>query len=127
MHENLSKKFYNLILNEGDVLSECSWFFLLECSGSSYVAVVVSYIYFSSIRIDCNVTRKDPTDILALTVFMSVSITDTVLLYKFVTYVLFPSGVTATSSGDSPTDTLAITLFVDVSITEVVLPRKLVT
>jgi len=34
MHENLSKKFYNLILNEGDVLS--------ECSGSSFNSFLVS-------------------------------------------------------------------------------------
>jgi hypothetical protein len=57
-----------------------------------------------------------PTGTVAVTVLVPVSIKETSLLHKFVTYTFFPSGVTATSRGkwgDSKF-TVAVTLFVEV-------------
>jgi hypothetical protein len=58
-----------------------------------------------------------PTVIVAVTVFVVVSITDTELDAVFTTYTELPSGVTATPRGSVPTDIVAVTMFVDVSIT----------
>ncbi len=71
-----------------------------------------------------------PTGTVVITVFVAVSITETVPIKEtllpnwFATYTFFPSGVTATPLGDSPTGTVAVTIFVAVSITDVVLPSE---
>jgi hypothetical protein len=58
-----------------------------------------------------------PTGTEAVTVFVAVSITETLLSYLLLTYTFAPSGVTATPSGTFPTSTVAVTVFVAVSIT----------
>jgi len=57
----------------------------------------------------------------AVTVLVAVSITETVLLYTFVTYTFFPSGVIATPFAPLCTGIVAVTVFVAASITETVL------
>ena len=52
---------------------------------------------------------------------MAVLIIETLSLSAFVSYTLFPSGVTATPYGVIPTGTVAVTVFVVASITDVVL------
>ena len=59
-----------------------------------------------------------PTGTVAVTLFVAVSIIETVLLNEFAIYAFVPSGVTATASGHFSTGTVAVTLFVDVSITK---------
>ncbi|MPM86502.1 hypothetical protein SDC9_133591 [bioreactor metagenome] len=56
----------------------------------------------------------------AITVFVDVSITETVLSPVFATYTFVPSVLTATPWGLTPARTVAITVFMDVSITETV-------
>src|SRR5665647_97585 len=59
-----------------------------------------------------------PTLTVAVTLFVPVSITDTLLLLAFVTYTFVPLELTAIPSGPSPTFTVAVTFFVVVLITE---------
>src|SRR5450759_3255335 len=68
-----------------------------------------------------------PTFAVSVTVFVAVSIIDTVSLFQFATYTLFPSGVTETPRGFPSTFTVASTLLVAVSITETLLLSQLVT
>ena len=56
-----------------------------------------------------------------LIVFVAVSITETVLLSEFVTYTVFPFGLTAAPTEWSPTITVAVTVLVEVLITETLL------
>jgi hypothetical protein len=62
----------------------------------------------------------------ALTVFVAVSITDTVFDPRLVMYTFLPSGGTATPPGLRPTGIVALTVFVAVSITCTVLEISLV-
>ena len=63
----------------------------------------------------------------ALTVFVTVSITDTELDSWFATYALLPSGVNARAIGVSPTSMVAVTAFAAVSITDTVPPPAFTT
>ena len=49
-----------------------------------------------------------PTGIVAVTVFVAVSITDTVPEFAFATKTLLPPGVTATPKGKRPTGIVAV-------------------
>ena len=60
----------------------------------------------------------NPTEIVVVTVFVAVLMTDTVLELKFVTYMYFPSGVATKRNGYKPTGTVATTLLVAALITE---------
>src|SRR5690606_28556965 len=62
-----------------------------------------------------------PTSIVAVTVLVAVSITETVLQWVIATYTFVPSGVSATPTGLGPTGIVAVTLFVETSITETLL------
>src|SRR5271157_1596571 len=62
-----------------------------------------------------------PAGAVAVTVFVAVSITETVLSFPFVTYTFLPSGANATPQGADPTGTVAFIVFVEVSNTETVL------
>jgi hypothetical protein len=63
-----------------------------------------------------------PAGIVATTLFVAASITETLLEPRFTTYTLLPSGVVnAIDPGSVPTGIVATTLFVEVSITETVL------
>ena len=53
--------------------------------------------------------------------FVTVSITDTLLLAEFTTYIFVPSGLTAIPLGFIPASIVSVTLFVAVSITEILL------
>jgi hypothetical protein len=53
-----------------------------------------------------------PTDTVAVTVFVAVEMTLTVLLPEFATYAVWPFGLTATPWGFVPTPIVAITVFV---------------
>lgn len=59
---------------------------------------------------------------MSITLFVAVSITETIPSQEFVTYAFFPLGVTATPSGQGPTFTLLITVPVATSITETLNP-----
>ena len=63
-----------------------------------------------------------PTETVATTVLVAVSITETVpgTGPKFVTYASLPSGVMATPRGKDPTGTVATTMLVAMAITETV-------
>ena len=63
----------------------------------------------------------------AVTVFVEVSITDTVPgeLVLFVTYAKVPAGFTATPVGPLPTVTVAVTVLLEVSMTETLLEPRL--
>ena len=50
--------------------------------------------------------------------FAAPSMTETVLLIEFVTYIVFVTGFTATPDGNLPTDTVVVTVFVEPSITD---------
>src|SRR5688572_24868385 len=63
---------------------------------------------------------KFATGTVSSTVFVTVSITETVWLSKFGTYTREPSGVTATPDGFRPTATVVTTIFETVSMTETV-------
>ena len=65
--------------------------------------------------------------IVAVTVFVAVSITDTVPEMKLVTYARVPSGRNATPPGLLPTAIVAITAFVAVLVTDTVFEPWLVT
>jgi hypothetical protein len=68
----------------------------------------------------------NPKDILAVTLFVAVSIAETLLLFWFATYTFAPLGVTATPKGCDPTGTVAVTFFVAMSIIETVLLTEFV-
>ncbi|MPM90256.1 hypothetical protein SDC9_137377 [bioreactor metagenome] len=53
-----------------------------------------------------------------ITLFVAVSITETLVLLWIVTYTLVPAGLIAIPHGQTPTFILALTVFVAVSITE---------
>jgi len=60
------------------------------------------------------------TAMVAVTVFVEVLITETVLELKFVTYTLLPSGLTAMPGGSEPTAIVDITVLFVVLITDTV-------
>src|SRR5205823_5704021 len=68
-----------------------------------------------------------PTCTVAITVFVAVLITDTVLSHLFATYTRDPSGVTATPMGRLPTATVSHTVFVEMSRTDTSLLSSLLT
>jgi hypothetical protein len=68
-----------------------------------------------------------PTAIVATTVLVEVSITETELEPAFVTYARDPSGVKAIPAAFVPTGTVAITLLVAVSTTEMELEKVFAT
>ena len=63
----------------------------------------------------------------AVTVLVAVSITDTVSSLALVTYAVAPSGLTATLFGALPTVMVVVTVLVAVSITDTVLSAPLAT
>ena len=67
-----------------------------------------------------------PRSIVAVTVFVAVSMTDTVLEPEFVTYTILPLGGTATPTGWLNPGMVVVTLFFSVLITETVLEPKFV-
>jgi len=68
-----------------------------------------------------------PTEMVATSVLIAVSMTETVLSKEFVTYARVPSGVMATPTGNSPTGMVATAVLVAVLMTETVLSDKFVT
>jgi hypothetical protein len=67
-----------------------------------------------------------PTGIVAVTAFVAVAMTDTVLEDWFVTSTLLPSGLTAAPTGVTPTPIVAVTVLVVVSMTDTVLSSTFV-
>src|SRR5215472_9493595 len=65
-----------------------------------------------------NEVAPSPTDIVSITVFILVSITEIVLLIPFVTYIAPLYGLNAKSTGPFPTGIVAITISVPISITD---------
>ena len=74
----------------------------------------------SSVGVTATPIGMLPTFTEAVTVFVAVSIIETLPLPKFVTYTFVPSGETTTPRGKFPTSTVAVTALVAVSITETV-------
>src|SRR6476620_5641503 len=62
-----------------------------------------------------------------ITVFVAVSMTDTLLPLKLATYTRVPSGVIAKPAGAAPTVTVALTLLLAALMTETELPPLLLT